>query len=294
VNITIKSAAALALLACSLAQARVVSGFEAGFTGWEVIGDVSVQTAAIGLAPTQGGQLAIITTISDCTTYATPCTPNDPLYREIPISGRNSPNSVVSREFLGLPGSVIDLESVLPPVPGGYPVFGEGGAIKYRFFAEQAGTLVFDWDRIGRDGDGAYFTLWEDSAAGAYKQTDWLFTLGTYTGTFKRGDVQLCAQQIIRPSLVNACDPQSAGFYNDETGWQTKSVVVPKAGWYYIGIGMSEIIESTAPTALAVDNFRFEPNAVPEPGSLGLCVAALIGAGAVLRRRSKRAASTLA
>jgi hypothetical protein len=291
---TIKSAAALALLACTFAQARLVSGFEAGFTGWEVIGDVSVQTAAIGLAPTQGSQLALITTINDCAQAPVPCGGGFP--REISISGQNSPPSYVARAFLGLPLNEFELTAILPPVGSVFPVAGDSGAIKYRFYAEQAGQLLLDWDRIGRDGDGAYFTLWEDGAGATFRYADWLYNAGSFLGPFVHGDVQLCAQQILStPSPRNACSPpELAALYNDETGWQTKSVVVPRAGWYYIGIGLGEIGESTVPTALAVDNFRFEAAAVPEPSSLGLCVAALMGAGAVLRRRHKRAASTMA
>lgn len=41
-------------------HAGVVSGFESGLVGWEVVGDVSAQTAAIGLDPTQGAKTAFL------------------------------------------------------------------------------------------------------------------------------------------------------------------------------------------------------------------------------------------
>ena len=154
----------IGLLKCSLAlllldlhalahsQSVLLSGFESGLAGWNTLGDVSVQSAAIGLAPTQGSGLAFVTTLGA---------------NEIPYSATPSPNDSVTRQFLGLPGDIAQFMAQMPAVnpvgPGGAitdaPVVGEGGAMTYRFFAAQAGTLSFDWDRIGRDGDSAFLSL---------------------------------------------------------------------------------------------------------------------------------------
>ena len=57
-----------ATLTCSVplaAPAAVVNGsFETGtFTGWNTIGDTSIQTSAIGVAPTDGTSMALLTTL---------------------------------------------------------------------------------------------------------------------------------------------------------------------------------------------------------------------------------------
>src|SRR6266404_5409422 len=45
--------------------AVVNGGFDTGtFAGWEVIGDTSVQTASVGISPTHGCCMALLTTIN--------------------------------------------------------------------------------------------------------------------------------------------------------------------------------------------------------------------------------------
>jgi hypothetical protein len=62
----------LALFASPLARAGVVNGgFETGdFTGWQRIGNTSIQTAAFGSGPTEGKFEALITTTGDTTSAA--------------------------------------------------------------------------------------------------------------------------------------------------------------------------------------------------------------------------------
>ena len=274
----------IGLMKCSLAlllldmhalahsQSVLLSGFESGLAGWSTLGDVSVQTAAVGLAPTQGTGLAFVTTLGS---------------REIPYSGTASPSDDVTREFLGLPGGIPQFMAAMPYVnpvgPGGVilepPIVGEGGAMTYRFYASQAGAVAFDWDRIGKDDDSAFLSLWSDDDS--IRTNAWIYYAGSFTGTFEASGVDLCPHQ----TDTSCSDPSQVAFYNAETGWSQMSVDVPQAGWYTIGFGVGEIAEGTAPTVLALDNLTFTPSAVPEPTSATLM---LLGIAAAAAARSAR------
>ncbi|MFL6708922.1 MAG: hypothetical protein ACJ8HI_12020, partial [Massilia sp.] len=69
-----KLVAASMLMASSLAHAGLISGFEDGLKDWTTLGDVSVQTAASGLGPTQGRNFVFMSTLSSA-------------WRETPYSG---------------------------------------------------------------------------------------------------------------------------------------------------------------------------------------------------------------
>ena len=272
----LKCSLALLLLdmhAAAHAQSVLLSGFESGLAGWNTLGDVSVQTAAVGLTPTQGAGFAFVTTLGS---------------HEIPYSGTPSPNDSVTREFLGLPGGIPQFMAAMPAVnpigPGGAilepPIVGEGGAMTYRFHAAQAGALSFDWDRIGKDGDSAFLSLWSDDDS--IRTNDWIYYANSFTGTFEPSGVDLCPHQ----TDTSCSDPSQIAFYNVETGWSEMSVAVPQAGWYTIGFGVGEIAEGTAPTVLALDNLEFSPSAVPEPETWTLMALAAAVTALASRRKS--------
>ena len=264
----------LDLHAAAHSQSVLLSGFESGLAGWNTLGDVSVQAAAIGLTPTQGTGLAFVTTLGAS---------------EIPYSATPSPNDSVTRAFLGLSTGISQFMAAMPPVnpvgPGGVilepPIVGEGGAMTYRFYAAQAGAVSFDWDRIGTDNDSAFLSLWSDDDS--IRVNDWIYYAGSFTGTFGPSGVDLCPHQ----TTWSCSDPAAIAFYNSETGWLEKSVNVPQAGWYTIGFGVGEIAEGTAPTVLALDNLEFSPSAVPEPETWSLM--ALAAGVLALASRRKRA-----
>jgi hypothetical protein len=267
------SLALLMLDALAIAHAGTVelSGFETGLAGWNTTGDVSVQTAAIGLAPAQGSAMAFVTTMASA---------------ENPYSGTASPNDTLTREFLGLPGGIPQFMAAMPAVdpvgPGGGilepPVVGEGGAMTYRFYAAQAGVLTFDWNRIGQDSDSAFMTLFSDD--GSIRSNDWIYYANSYAGGFSPSGVDVCSHQ----SSWSCADPAAIAFYNSQTGWNEKSVDVLAPGWYTLGIGVGEIAEGTAPTVLAVDDLRFTAS-VPEPSALAMMAFA---AAALWVRRLRR------
>ncbi len=277
----------IGLLRCSLAlllldmhavahsEPVLLSGFESGLAGWTTLGDVSSQTAAVGLTPTQGSGLAFVTTLGG---------------DEIPYSGTRSPNDQATRQFLGLPAFIPDFMAQMPPVnpvtPGGGilepPIVGEGGAMTYHFYAGEAGVLSFDWDRIGKDSDSAFMTLFSDD--GSIRTNDWIYYANSYTGTFKPSGVDLCPHQ----THSSCSDPAQLAFYDSETGWFEKSVDILEPGWYTIGFGVGEIAEGTAPTVLALDNLTFSPSAVPEPAASTLMALAAAAAAAMRAARSRR------
>jgi hypothetical protein len=255
----------------------LLSGFESGLAGWNTLGDVSSQTAAVGLTPTQGSGLAFVTTLGSS---------------EIPYSGTASPNDGVTRQFLGLPAGIPQFMAQMPAVdptfPGGGilepPIVGEGGAMTYRFYAAQAGVLSFDWDRIGRDNDSAFLSLWSDDDS--IRVNDWIYYATSYAGTFGPSGVDLCAHQ----TISSCSDPAQASFYDVETGWTEKSVDIAQAGWYTIGFGVGEIAEGTVPTVLALDNLTFSPSTVPEPATSTLMAIAAAAAAARAARSVRRRA----
>jgi hypothetical protein len=282
------SAAFVALLFSSSSNAGLISGFESGLSGWDYIGDVSVQSSAIGLVPTQEQKLAFISTMCDRNSPPVVGRCNTTT-NEHPYSGVSSSPSDVARQFLGLPQAPADFMAAMPYVdpaaPGGGfytpAIVGESGAMKTRFYAPKAGTLSFDWNRIGTDSDSAYFSLWSDDPASDFRLNDWIYYPSTFRGTFSPSGVDLCSRYYDIAPSPSACGAAGPAFFNAETGWSTKAVSVPNAGWYWLGFGLGEIAEGTAPTVLALDNVRFQ---VPEPATLLLVAAAIVGIASTRRR----------
>jgi hypothetical protein len=259
------------------AQAAVISSFESGLGGWSYIGDVSVQSSSIGLDPTHGHQMAFMSTMCDRDNLPSQGGGCETTVNEHPYSGVSSPAAHFAREFLGLPSFQHDFLAAMPSTAYA-AIFGEGSAMKYRFYAPHSGALSFDWNRIGADGDSAYLSLWSDD--GSFRTSDWIFNYPSFTGSFANSGVDLCARYYT-DSEIRCNIPSSL---NVETGWQTKTVEILQTGWYTIGFGLGEIAEGTVPTVLALDNVRF--NALPEPGT-GILTLSGVGLLALFARRRK-------
>ena len=213
-------------------------------------------------------------------------------FNEHPYSGVSSPASKNAREFLGLPSSRMEFPAVMPdPCVGGgcgetpsvyFGLNGEGGAMKTRFFAPQAGVVSFDWNKIGGDWDTAYLSLWSDEPSISTRVNDWIYNGATFTGSFSPSGVDLCSRYYtVAPS------PDCYGFdqfFNAETGWSTKTINIAQAGWYWLGFGLGEVIEGTVPSVLALDNLRFH---VSEPSPIALVGIAFAGMAITRRRRQQ-------
>ena len=260
------------LMASSLAHAGLISGFEDGLKDWTTLGDVSVQTAASGLAPTQGRNLVFLSTLGA---------------NETPYSGVASPASSAARNFLGIqtiPGTgccdgptMAGFPLVDTSMPGGgtldYAMVGESAAIKTQFTVSHAGYVSFDWDRIGTDTDNAYYTIWSDELGS--RLNGWIYEPHISTEPFTAIDVGLCARTT---HSANGCSS-----YDAHTDWHEKRVWIDTPGTYFLGFGMNEIAEYTVGTVLAIDNVRF--NVVPEPD--GVFLFGLAGAALLLARRRR-------
>jgi hypothetical protein len=58
--------ALLLTVALPVRAAIVNGGFETGtFAGWNTIGDTSIQTSSVGISPTEGSFMALLTTLNN-------------------------------------------------------------------------------------------------------------------------------------------------------------------------------------------------------------------------------------
>lgn len=261
--------ASLSGLIASTASAIPVTSFEQGPSGWESVGDVSLQSAAFGVTPTDGLWQALITTLCDSTVVSW-C---ETSLVEKPYSGTSSLPSVTpidgapssAAEFLGLPSDRDAFRGSFAQQPS--PVLGESGALRTSFFAAAGDLVAFDWNFLseGPDGDGAYFSLWSDSFRHSAVLRDPNF--GPFQGNqnFQPSTVDLCSRQV---GAAN-CNL----FPTLQTGYVTQFLQIEQDGWYSLGFALLETQEGTVPSALAIDNVRVMR--VPEPGAGTLALMSL-------------------
>jgi hypothetical protein len=122
--------ATLALGGISEASAAISNGgFEAGFTDWSTIGNVSIVNAGVGVGPTQGISQALLNT--------------GPAISGLPVS------QGALETFLGIGGGLLD------GFVGGN-VF-EGSAIKQTFNVSAGDTLGFDFNFLTNEGANSFF-----------------------------------------------------------------------------------------------------------------------------------------
>ena len=250
-NLRTSIAIYLATLLAFAARADVVAGFESGLTGWTFANDVSIQTAAVGLNPTEGSSMMFLTTI----------TPNgrgpDPYYTPY----RTYAEFESGRTLLGLPISDLDFYSAMNTPFGAARDF--GGVAKFRFESTQAGTLTFDWNKIGLDSDVAFLSLWSET--GSYRSNAWIYGGLAPQPSNHPSAINLCGQ-IFRDPIAHfhECKLLPSNSYNVESGWHTQTVALPAAGVYWLGIMNSTYLDSLGPSVIAIDNIQL---AVPEPGT---------------------------
>jgi len=270
--------AALAL-GLSEAQAGIINGgFEANLTAWESIGDVSIQTAAIGISPTQGQKQVVLTTL--CSTGCNGAA-------EFPYSGTSALAIQPVADFLGIQSGDKPVANVFADIVGITPRLGENqffgphgenSGIRTLFHGTAGNTIRFDWDFVSVDGaDAAYFTLWSADEEDDFFAAD----------TLHFGLPPNLSGMDLNPQMnVPEC-PQPC-LTTRETGYATGSIQIPFTGWFYLGFGVSDSPEGTAPSALLLDNVRL----VPEPCSaIAIVGAMLLVAGSWRRKSTQRRSS---
>ena len=219
-----KSTIQVAVLDCTPGGSnKIVNGrFENGdLTGWETIGDVSIQTASFGVRPSQGTFQVLITNAPD------------PLQEMIPsFSGTDAVSNGLGTLFDATtnywPILFIDLAQAGP--------FAQSG-IKQTFTAKKSGVLTFDWNFLTNEGgtgiDGAVFVL-DDTVLSLNRDFQFLPWIG---GEF--------APLISSPTVFNL-----------ETGYQRAEVPI-EAGTHTFGFGIASHLDTRFVSALLIDNVKF-------------------------------------
>lgn len=232
-------------------------GFETGtFSGWETIGDASIQDAEFGAGPKQGIYQALITTA-----------PSNLIFDFDSISGTDS---VPRRElggFLGLTaadaGELLNTNAV--------PI--EGSGIKQEFTAKAGDILKFSWKFLTNEFTGDSSNPFNDFAFSALK------FLGSPPNTFSDVD-ELADANTSSFSL-------SQTIFRKETNYTTVSVTLPSTGTYRLGFGVADGANDEVNSGLLVDNVSLQ--SVPESSSvLGVLVFGAFGIGSVVKRKQQQ------
>ncbi len=206
-------------------------GFEAGnLSGWEAIGDVSVQTASLGTQPKQGSYQALLTT------FHSMYDGHEPYEPALPLSGNDPVNFSVMESFLGLPYLFLGaLSKYRRPDPDqGIDGVTSGSAIKQQFEAS-AGSLLT-----------VYYNFLTDGGWG--NANDFAF-------------VSLISERVLLGFIiagVESPDRQSNTVLAKETGYRRFTLAIPFTGRYTLGIGVMEMLDEWTGSAICVDKVAVE------------------------------------
>lgn len=235
-------------------QAAVINGrFNHGLTGWQTLGDVSVQHAynnPLGL-PIEGASSTLILTTASL--YDDDVTGLDAWLN---LSGQQTVD--VNTDLAAFVGSTAtDLE--LDPVDHTISAI-EGSAARQNLLVSAGDTLSFQWNLLTRDlaqPDTAWLVLSPISESGSAQ----IFTLGQSPS----------AGLILESSITN------------QTGWQSFQYTFSSTGYVGMSLAVADMNDWGQTSMLAVQNVQI--TAVPEPESAGLAIAALALIGVQLWRR---------
>jgi hypothetical protein len=234
--------------------ATLVEGFESGLGANDaIIGDAGIQGTYFGIAPTQGSNQLLLTTINSTAGSA------DANAGYTNQSGHNSVTAASLNTFFNVnPGAIKD----------GSTTGKQGSGFTINLGALSAGqTIAFDYN---------FLTQEPNNGTG---NTDFAFyTLTNQSGVTVVTDVL----------SATANTPGSTDPFGSQTNYHTLSINIAASGNYTLGIGVVDSGSPStddAPSALLVDNIQTNA-AVPEPTTIAFCIAgaALLGALRIKRR----------
>jgi hypothetical protein len=237
--------------------AIVNGGFETGtFAGWNTIGDTSVQTASVGISPTQGCCMALLTTINTDV-------------GGVPFSLQFAANGVIG-SFLGY--SFAELQNIPVAYPGHNEPYGVGqSAIKQTVQGHAGELLSFDSYWVSADVDlgvdGGVLSVAPSTSGPKFL----VFLSPPFrAGSGTASPVPLCQHDGNFLPPFSSC-PSS---FNRTTGWQHFDVLLPSTDTYTIGFAVWNTVDSLAQSALFVDNVQLR---VPQPSGMLLVGVGLVG-----------------
>ncbi|MEO0870081.1 MAG: PEP-CTERM sorting domain-containing protein, partial [Cyanobacteria bacterium J06642_11] len=233
--------------------------FETGtFEGWQTIGNTSLETAALGISPTDGQLQAFLstggTTVSDkeLETFLELFDGqldqlSDQLVGAYPVE-----------ESAAIESLDIAAADVLDSLGNGDATF--GSAIKQTFSANAGDILSFDWNFVTNEATPS--SVFNDFG---FVSIGLLETLADTNANF-----------------VNSLSP-----FNEETGFQEFSFALPETGDYTLGLGVVDVADSIIDSGLIVDNVRLtRSKSVPEPSAISAL--ALLGLFGLRKRLQQR------
>jgi len=243
--------ASLLVMAGTANAALINGGFETGdLTGWQIVGDASVQTSSFGSGPTQGAYQAVLT--------------NDILaFHSVAFGGASDPNLVyplsgspavnhINESLLGLPSGSLQAITVAPSSMELKisPIF--QSAIIQTFPGVAGSQLSFNWNYLTSDGynyDYSFVSLTSSN----------LLLLEKLAGN---------DPSALPPPLV-----ASNTVFQNETGFKMFSFILPKTGTYTLGIGVTGVADENFDSGLIIDDVKVA--SVPEPSTILLLGSAL-------------------
>ncbi len=230
-------------------NSRLINGgFETGdFTGWKTLGSTNIETAAFGSGPTNGTYQSLLST-----------------------GGAKFDGSIIEK-FLGLnAGSLNNLAREITPDSSAFSPIQQtatqGSAIEQTFTAKAGDILTFDWDFL------------TDEVLPPVPFSDFSFVS---INSQSDGSISYLSELADITTVTSAI---SATRFFKETGFHTFSFNIPTTGTYTLGLGVTNVGDTTLDSGLLVDNVKL--TSVPEPTSVfSVLVFGALGTGSVLKRK---------